>query len=70
MQSAAIEIRSYNRRIRLQTPLDPENETARAVLLVPVGSTDVQVLAWAEETLPPAAVEELRAIIELEAAET
>jgi hypothetical protein len=36
-------------------------------LLVPVGSTDEQVLVWASEFLSEAAVAELRQVIEREA---
>lgn len=37
------------------------------MLLVPDGSTDAQVLEWAEQTLPPEAAGELRQILEREA---
>jgi hypothetical protein len=66
-QPAPISVRSLTRRVDLSTPLDPDNETAWLLLLVPEGSTDEQVLEWAAETLPPEAVEELRAVIESEA---
>jgi hypothetical protein len=62
---AAITVRSYTRRIDLRTPLSEDG--AWLLLCVPDGSTDEQVIAWAEETLPPAAVAELREIIEREA---
>jgi hypothetical protein len=61
----AITIRSLTRRIDLFTPLASGCEWM--LLLIPDGSTDAQVLEWAEATLPPAAVEELRSIIEREA---
>jgi hypothetical protein len=64
---AAISIRSLHRRIDLATPLDADDETAWLLLLIPVGATDVQVIQWAAETLPPAAVEELAERIALEA---
>jgi hypothetical protein len=60
----AITIQSHFRRIVLDTPLD--EESAWIMLLVPDGSTDAQVLEWAEATLPPAAVDELREVIERE----
>jgi hypothetical protein len=60
-----ITIRSMTRTIQLWTPLDDED--AWQMLLVPDGSTDAQVLEWAEQTLPPAAVEKLREVIEREA---
>jgi hypothetical protein len=63
--AGTITIRSYFRKIVLSTPLD--DEQAWLLLLVPDGSTDAQVLEWAEATLPPAAVEELREVIEREA---
>jgi hypothetical protein len=53
-RAAAIEVRSTLRRMRLSTPLS--DETAWIMLLVPDGSTDAQVLEWAERTLPPEAV--------------
>ena len=60
----SITVRSMTRKIDLLTPLD--DECAWLLLLVPDGSTDAQVLEWAEATLPPAAVEELREVIERE----
>jgi hypothetical protein len=62
---AAITVRSHFGHIDLTTPLPDED--AWLMLLVPNGSTDQQVLAWAEQTLPPAAVDELRERIEREA---
>jgi len=62
---ASIVVASRTRRIALSTPL-PE-EGSWVMLLVPDGSTDVQVLDWAEQTLPAAAVDELRARIERDA---
>ena len=61
----SITVRSMTRKIDLLTPLD--DGCAWIMLLVPDGSTDAQVLEWAEATLPPAAVEELREVIEREA---
>lgn len=57
---------SSHRRIRLETP--PPDGSQRQVLAVPNGSTDVQVLGWAAECLEPAALQELREVIEREAA--
>jgi hypothetical protein len=49
----------------LSTPLP--DDAAWIMLLVPNGSSDEEVLSWAAETLPPAAVAELATIIEREA---
>jgi hypothetical protein len=62
---APIVVASRIRKIALTTPL--LDEQAWLMLLVPDGSTDEQVLAWASETLPAAAVEELRERIERDA---
>jgi hypothetical protein len=61
----AIEVRSTLRRVSLTTPLP--DEAAWVMLLVPDGSTDAQVLEWAEHTLPPEAAAELRQILKREA---
>jgi hypothetical protein len=66
---AAIVLQSLTRRIALRTPLDDADETAWIALLIPEGSTDQQVLEWAEQSLPPDAVVELREVIEREAAQ-
>jgi hypothetical protein len=61
-----VEVQSLFRRVRLHSPaVDGWQHQA---LLVPVGSTDQQVLAWASEFLSEAAVAELRQVIEREAA--
>jgi hypothetical protein len=65
----AIILQSLTRRIVLSTPLDDNDETAWIALLVPEGSTDAQVLEWAEMSLPPGAVAELREVIKREAGE-
>ena len=53
------------RTVRLDSPAaDGWRDQA---LLVPVGSTDQQVLDWAEGFLSPEAVAELREVIEREA---
>ncbi len=62
---ASITIRSMLRRVDLQTPFGEEG--AWALLLVPDGSTDAQVLAWCKDLLPAEAFEELKEIIEREA---
>jgi hypothetical protein len=62
---AAITIASHTRKIVLTTPLG--DDEAWIMLLVPNGSTDAQVLEWAEQTLPAAAVAELREVIQREA---
>jgi hypothetical protein len=56
------EVRSLLRRVRLRAPAaDGWQDQA---LLVPVGSSDQQVLDWAAGFLSEAAVAELREIIE------
>ena len=61
----SVEVRSLLRRVRLRAPaVDGWQDQA---LLVPVGSSDQQVLAWASAFLSPEAVAELREVIEREA---
>jgi len=52
-----IEVRSLHRKVRLDLPDDGWQRW----LLVPVGTSDEQVLAWAAEGWPPRVVEALRA---------
>jgi hypothetical protein len=61
----AITVRSYTRRIDLNTRL--ADESAWLLLLIPDGWTDQQVLAAAENTLPADAVVELREVIKRQA---
>jgi hypothetical protein len=68
-RGAAISVRSLTRRIDLTTPLDDKDETAWLLLMIPSGASDEQVIRWATETLPPAAVDELRERIAAEAGE-
>jgi hypothetical protein len=64
----SVEVRSLLRRVRLHSPAaDGWQDQA---LLVPVGSSDEQVLAWASGFLSEAAVAELRAVVEREANQT
>jgi hypothetical protein len=58
------EIRSLFRVVRLKTP--PPDDVARQVLLVPAGSTDAEVLAWAGQCLDEASLAELREVLERE----
>jgi hypothetical protein len=60
-----IEVWSRHRRVRLATP--PAEPWAMQILAVPDGSTDVQVLEAAAQVLDPAALAELREVIEREA---
>jgi hypothetical protein len=53
------------RRVVLHTP--PPEGCADQCLLVPAGSTDAQVLAWASECLDGESLAELRQVIALEA---
>jgi hypothetical protein len=50
--------------VRLKTP--PPDDVARQVLLVPTGSTDTEVLAWASQCLDEASLAELREVLERE----
>jgi hypothetical protein len=59
------EVRSLLRTVQLTTP-PPEPWTTR-ILLVPVGSTDRQVLEWASQCLDPASLDELRDVLEHQA---
>jgi hypothetical protein len=61
----SVEVRSLLRCVQLYSPAaDGWQDQA---LLVPVGSSDQQVLAWASTFLSEAAVAELREVIEREA---
>jgi hypothetical protein len=62
---AAITVRSHTRTVALNTPLD--DDQSWLMLLIPEGSSDAQVLEWAEETLPAEAVAELAEIIQRQA---
>jgi hypothetical protein len=53
------EVRSLHRVVKLITPPPPPQYTSQC-LLVPAGSTDAQVLAWASECLDPESLAELR----------
>jgi hypothetical protein len=58
------EIRSMFRTVRLTTP--PPDNVASQTLLVPTGSTDAEVLAWASQCLDAASLAELREVLERE----
>ncbi len=60
-----VEVRSLHRRVRLDSA--PAEGWTEQILLVPIGSTDAQVLGWARECLPPDAFAELEARIAVEA---
>ena len=57
-----VQVRSLLRKVTLSSP--PAEGWRDQVLLVPVGSTDVEVLTWAEGFLSAEAVAELREVIE------
>jgi hypothetical protein len=59
------EVRSLQRTVQLTTP--PPEPWTMQVLLVPVGSTDVQVVEWAAKVLDPASLSELCELLEREA---
>ena len=52
------------RTVRLTTP--PPDNMASQTLLVPTGSTDAEVLAWASECLDAVSPAELREVLERE----
>ena len=58
-----VEVRSLIRQVRIELE-DPDGDSSWAMLLVPTGSTDVQVIGWVEQYLPPAHANALRAAIE------
>ena len=49
------------RTVRLKTP--PPDNVASQILLVPAGSTDAEVLAWASECLDAVSLAELREVL-------
>jgi len=55
------EVRSLHRVVKLRTP-PPDGH--RQILLVPEGSTDEEVLAWAAELLDEASLAEFRETIQ------
>jgi hypothetical protein len=63
----AVEVQSLHRRVRLHSPA--ADCWQHQALLVPLGSSDQQVLEWAAEFLSADAVAELREIIERQAAD-
>lgn len=60
-----LEVRSLARHVRIELD-DKDGDSSWAMLLIPTGSTDVQVINWAAQCLPPAHLEALRAAIESE----
>jgi hypothetical protein len=52
------------RTVRLKTP--PPDNVASQTLVVPGGSTDAEVLAWASECLDAESLAELREVLERE----
>jgi hypothetical protein len=60
-----IEVKSLTRHIRIELD-DDDVDTSSAILLVPSGSTDVQVMEWAAQCLSPEQLDLLRSAIESE----
>jgi hypothetical protein len=58
-----IEVRSATRQILVELE-DTDDDSSWAMLLVPEGSTDVQVIGWVERYLPSPHASALRAAIE------
>jgi hypothetical protein len=57
-----LEVRSLTRHIRVELE-DEDANSSWAILLIPAGSTDVQVIEWAAQCLPPEHVTVLRSAI-------
>ena len=58
-----VEVRSATRQILVELE-DTDDDSSWAMLLVPEGSTDVQVIGWVERYLPSPHASALRAAIE------
>ena len=58
-----LEVKSLTRRVRIELE-DDEAGSSWAMLLIPSGSTDVQVIEWAAQCLPPEHLAALRSAIE------
>jgi hypothetical protein len=58
-----LEVRSLTRHVRVELE-DDDTEMSSAILLVPTGSTDVQVIEWAAQCLAPEHLAVLRPAIE------
>jgi hypothetical protein len=60
-----VEVRSPNRELLIELE-NTDDDSSWTMLLVPEGSTDVQVIGWAERYLPSPHANALRAAIEYE----
>jgi hypothetical protein len=58
-----LEVKSLTRHVRIELD-DEDTEMRSGTLLVPMGSTDVQVMEWAAQCLPPEHLAVLRSVIE------
>jgi hypothetical protein len=58
-----LEVKSLTRHVRIELE-DKEAGSSSAILLVPTGSTDVQVIERAAQCLPPEHLTALRSAIE------
>jgi hypothetical protein len=58
-----LEVKSLTRHVRIELE-DEDTDSSSAILLVPTGSTDVQVMEWAAQCLPPKHLAVLRSAIE------
>jgi hypothetical protein len=58
-----LEVTSLTRHVRIELE-DEDADWNSATLLVPEGSTDVQVMEWAAQCLPPEHLAVLRSAIE------
>jgi hypothetical protein len=59
VRSVFLEVRSLHRKVRLELG----EGDGYQMLLVPIGSTDKQVLAWAAEVLPARVVNQLQNVL-------
>jgi hypothetical protein len=58
-----LEVKSLTRRVRIELE-DEDADSSAAILLIPTGSTDAQVMKWAAQCLAPEHLAVLRAAIE------
>jgi hypothetical protein len=58
-----LEVKSMTRQVLIELE-NEEADSSWAMLLVPAGSTDVQVIQWAARFLPPQRLAVLRSAIE------
>jgi hypothetical protein len=58
-----LEVKSLTRHVRIELE-DQDADSSSAILMVPTGSTDVQVIEWAAQCLPPEHLAVLRSAID------